>query len=189
MAALIYGADGGEVARVPLGRLPRDHGLALSLDEAAHALDSAPGHVELVYDFSQGGGGDGWLHALFRYRHRASGHAAETSFGAHVFNTIMVYRDEPQSYSGRPPSLSTRLFLRLGDAPYDTLCRLIYPASSAWLPFSATEVTLRTTAAASGDCPDIAADPMLRLAPAALQRVVRCRDTAAGRRRRLRGHP
>ena len=59
--------------------------------------------------------GDGWLHALFRYRHRASGHAAETSFGAHVFNTILTYRDEPQSYSGRPPGLSTRLFLRLGD--------------------------------------------------------------------------
>ena len=31
-----------------------------------------------------------------------SGHAAETSFGAHVFNTILTYRDEPQSYTGPP---------------------------------------------------------------------------------------
>src|SRR5947208_758502 len=85
---------------------------------------------------------DGWLHALFRYRHRDSGHAAETSFGAHVFNTLFIYRDEPQSYIGRPPGLSTRLFLRLGQAPYDTLCHLIYPASRPWSPESATEITL-----------------------------------------------
>ena len=100
------------------------------------------GHVELVYDFSDGGSGDGWLHALFRYRHRGSGHAAEPRFGAHVFNTLMVYRDEPQSYVGRPPGLSTRLFLRLGDEPYDTLCQLIYPASRPWRAESATEIIL-----------------------------------------------
>ena len=44
-----------------------------------------------------------------------SGHVAESSFGAHIFNTLMTYRDEPQSYSGPPPGLSTRLFLKLGD--------------------------------------------------------------------------
>ena len=87
------------------------------------------GHVELVYDFAAGDEADGWLHAIFRYRRRDGGHAAETSFGAHVFNTILTYRDEPQSYSGRPPGLSTRLFLRLGEGGYDTLCHLIYPAS------------------------------------------------------------
>ncbi len=97
----------------------------------------------MVYDFTGGGDGDGWLHALFRYRHRTSGHAAETSFGAHVFNTILTYRDEPQSYSGRPPGLSTTLFLRLGDGEYDTLCHLIYPASLPWRPKSATEIILR----------------------------------------------
>ena len=52
----------------------------------------------------------------FATAQRESGHAAETSFGAHVFNTILTYRDEPQSYTGRPPGLSTRLFLRLGEA-------------------------------------------------------------------------
>ena len=43
------------------------------------------------------------MHALFRYEDRACGHAAESSFGAHIFNTVMTYRDEPQSYSGPPP--------------------------------------------------------------------------------------
>jgi hypothetical protein len=146
VAALVYDADGREVTRLPLGRLPRNHAIALSLDEAAAGLGDAPGHVELVYDFRDGGSGDGWLHALFRYRHRASGHAAETSFGAHVFNTILTYRDEPQSYVGRPPGLSTRLFLRLGEAPYDTLCQLIYPASRPWRRESATEIILHDRA-------------------------------------------
>src|SRR5262249_55941437 len=120
----------------------RDHASALTLDEIGAGLRGGYGHAELIYDFAHGGDGDGWLHALFRYRHRQSGHAAETSFGAHVFNTVMVYRDEPQSYSGRPPGLSTRLFLRLGEEPYDTLCHLIYPASRPWRPNSATEITL-----------------------------------------------
>jgi hypothetical protein len=142
IAALVYDAAGREIARTPLGRLPRDHATALSLDDLAAGLGDEHGHVELVYDFATGGSGDGWLHALFRYRHRASGHAADTSFGAHVFNTILVYRDEPQSYAGPPPGLSTRLFLRLGEEPYDTLCHLIYPASRPWHPASATEIIL-----------------------------------------------
>ena len=142
IAALIYDSAGNEIARSPLGRLKRDHACALSLDTLAAPLGEAPGHVELVYDFSAGGVGDGWLHALFRYRHRASGHAADSSFGAHIFNTIMTYRGEPQSYSGPPPGLSTRLFLRLGGEGYDTLCHLIYPASLPWLPESATDIIL-----------------------------------------------
>ena len=64
------------------------------------ALRDGYGHVELVYDFSAGGEADGWLHALFRYEDRVSGHAAETSFGAHIFNTVLTYRSEPQSYAG-----------------------------------------------------------------------------------------
>ena len=146
IAALVYDTGGRELARLPLGRLARDHAMALSLDEVAAGLGDDHGHVELVYDFSNGGSGDGWLHALFRYRHRTSGHAAETSFGAHVFNTILTYRDEPQSYVGRPPGLSTRLFLRLGDGPYDTLCQLIYPASRPWRPHSATAIILHDRA-------------------------------------------
>ena len=142
IAALIYDPEGNEIARHEFGRLPRAHGTALALDEIADALGDGYGHLELVYDFGRGGLGDGWLHALFRYTRRGGGHAAETSFGAHVFNTILTYRDEPQSYVGRPPGLSTRLFLRLGDGEYDTLCQLIYPASRAWRKESATEVIL-----------------------------------------------
>jgi hypothetical protein len=142
IAAIVYDPDGREVARHNFGRLPRNHVTALPLDQIAGALGDGFGHVELVYDFARGGEGDGWLHALFRYRHRDSGHVAETSFGAHVFNTILTYRDEPQSYSGPPPGLSTRLFLRLGQDEYDTLCHLIYPASLPWRPASSTEIIL-----------------------------------------------
>jgi hypothetical protein len=142
IAAIAYDMDGKEIARHRFGRLPRDHRADLDLDELASSLGDGYGHVELVYDFADGGDADGWLHALFRYRHRKSGHAAETSFGAHVFNTILTYRDEPQSYSGRPPGLSTTLFLRLGDGDYDTLCHLIYPASLPWRGESATNIIL-----------------------------------------------
>jgi hypothetical protein len=144
ITALLYDPEGNEILRHPLGRLPRSHDTAVEIDALVgiNALYGGYGHVELVYDFSAGGEADGWLHALFRYRHRRSGHAAETSFGAHVFNTIVTYRDEPQSYSGRPPGLTTRLFLRLGEAGYDTLCHLIYPASRPWRPVSTTEIIL-----------------------------------------------
>ena len=144
IAAHVYAPDGSEILSHSFGRLPRGHASVLDLDEVEDiaALRDGYGHLELVYDFSGGGEGDGWLHALFRYRHRASGHAAETSFGAHVFNTILTYRDEPQSYSGRPPGLSTRLFLRLGVEGCDTICDLIYPASRPWLPASATDIIL-----------------------------------------------
>jgi hypothetical protein len=144
IVAIVYDPEGTEILRRPFGRLPRGHATALDLDEEAgiDALRGGYGHVELAYDFSEGGEADGWLHAIFRYRHRATGHAAETSFGAHVFNTILTYRDEPQSYSGRPPGLSTRLFLRLGESGYDTMCQLIYPASRPWRPASATEILL-----------------------------------------------
>jgi hypothetical protein len=142
IAAVVYDPTGNEVARHSFGRLLRSHRTDLDLDWIAAGLGDGYGHVELVYDFAEGGDGDGWLHALFRYRHRKSGHAAETSFGAHIFNTILVYRDEPQSYSGQPPGLSTRLFLRLGDGEYDTLCHLIYPASLPWRQTSATDIIL-----------------------------------------------
>src|SRR5579872_711697 len=143
IAAVVYDPDGNQIARHRFGRLPRGHCVDLDLGALAQAVGDSYGHVELVYDFAEGGEGDGWLHALFRYRHRKSGHAAETSFGAHIFNTILTYRDEPQSYSGRPPGLSTSLFLRLGEGHYDTLCHLIYPASLPWRKQSATDVILR----------------------------------------------
>jgi hypothetical protein len=150
LLAIVYDSEGTELLRHRLGRLPRAHSVALDLDALdIPRLQGGYGHIELVYDFAEGGDADGWLHAIFRYRRRATGHAAETSFGAHVFNTLVTYRSEPQSYSGQPPGLSTRLFLRLGDEPRDTLCQLIYPASLPWRPTSATEIALfdRTGAA------------------------------------------
>jgi hypothetical protein len=141
---MVYGADGRLAAQRFLGRLPRDHDGAWDVDTI---VDGAPlaggyGHMELVYDFRDGGGADGWLHALFRYEDRESGHTAETSFGAHVFNAVLTYRGEPQSYAGPPPGLSTRLFLRVAEPPHETLCHLIYPASTPWHAASATELAL-----------------------------------------------
>ena len=58
----------------------------------------------------------------------------------------MVYRDEPQSYAGRAPGLSTRLFLRLGPEGTDTMCHLIYAASTPWHATSETMLTLHNAA-------------------------------------------
>ena len=143
IAATIYDPAGKALATRSFGNLARHESVALELDELIENRSSLPwGHVELTYDFAAGTEVDGWLHALFRYEDRTSGHAAETSFGAHVFNTVLTYKDEPQSYAGRPPGLSTRLFLRLGAAPFDTICHLVYPASTPWHPRSSTDLTL-----------------------------------------------
>jgi len=141
IALLAYDAAGTELVRYAFGRLQRSQSIAIDIDEMCRA-PAEGGHMELVYDFAQGGAGDGWLHALFRYEDRASGHRAETSFGSHVFNTVLTYKGEPQSYSGKPPGLSTRLFLRLSAAPHDTLCHLIYPASTPWHAESSTDIVL-----------------------------------------------
>jgi hypothetical protein len=144
IAAIVYDPEGNEISRYRFGTLSRNHARFFDLDDASGVdlLDDTYGHLELVYDFAEGGEADGWLHAIFRYQRRDCSHAAETSFGAHVFNTVLTYRDEPQSYHGRPPGLSTRLFLRLGESGYDTLCHLIYPASRPWKPHSETDVIL-----------------------------------------------
>jgi hypothetical protein len=142
IAASAYDPQGRRIAHLSLGAVARRDCGALDIDALLGAARPAFGHVELSYDFDQGQDVDGWLHAVFRYEDRTSGHAAESSFGAHIFNTVLTYRDEPQSYSSRPPGLSTRLFLRLGAAPFDTLCHLIYPASTPWLPLSSTDLVL-----------------------------------------------
>lgn len=135
----IFAGDGSKLAERFLGNLPRNHDLALDLEAIPEART---GHAELVYDFRDGGEADGWMHTLVRYEDRSSGHAAETSFGAHIFNTAMTYKDEPQSYTGPPPGLSTRLFLKLGDGGRHSFAYLIYPASAAWREFSATVLQL-----------------------------------------------
>ncbi|MGQ0677826.1 MAG: hypothetical protein ACT4N4_17315, partial [Rhodospirillales bacterium] len=149
IAALLYDSRGRELARHRFGRLKRRESVAVDADELLRAAGATLGgngadwgHMELVYDLADGGVADGWLHGLFRYQARDGGHAAETSFGAHIFNTVLTYRNEPQSYAGRAPGLSTRLFLRLGPQPLDTLCHLIYPASTPWHGNSTTELVL-----------------------------------------------
>jgi hypothetical protein len=145
LALKIYDASGREMHTERLGCLARSDSAWVPLDEplaATGGLPSGYGHVELLYDFADGGEADGWLHAIFRYQDRVSGHAAETSFGAHIFNTVLTYKNEPQSYTGAPPGLSTRLFLRLGAAPLDTQCHLIYTSATSWHPQSATDLIL-----------------------------------------------
>ncbi len=134
----VFDQAGHLVAERFLGCLPRNHDLALDLAD----LNLEEGHAELVYDFRDGGGADGWLHTLVRYEDRKTGHAAETSFGAHIFNTLMTYKGEPQSYNGPPPGLSTRLFLKLGEGSRRSFACLIYAASAAWHPFSSTKLQL-----------------------------------------------
>ena len=143
--ALIDGS-GAEVARRFLGCIPRRESVTVEvsawLEEIGETLPSGFGHVEFLYDFRDGGEADGWLHAFARFEQRDGRHVAETIFGAHIYNTPIVYKDEPQSYAARPPGLSTRLFLRLGPAPLDTMCHLIYPASLPWHPRSSTALLL-----------------------------------------------
>lgn len=143
LAVHVYDPDGALVAQETLGDLPRDHRRLVRIEEllAKSGASLDRGHMELVYDFSAGGEADGWLHALFRYRH-IGGQVADSSFGAHIFNTAMVYKGEPQSYHGKPPGLTTRLLLRLAPQPAETLCCLIYPASTPWWPKSTTVMSL-----------------------------------------------
>ncbi|MHB8454396.1 MAG: hypothetical protein ACYDDO_06790 [Acidiferrobacterales bacterium] len=146
VAAHVFDASGAEVASHRFGRISRGDSAMLDVTRLLEGRDlrlpSGYGHMELVYDFSEGGTADGWLHGLFRYEHLASGHVAETSFGAHMFNTPVTYKGEPQSYAANPPGLSTRLFLRIGAAPADTICHLVYPVSGTWYPQSSTELIL-----------------------------------------------
>src|SRR5262249_12473670 len=127
------------------GNLKRRDSVWLELDTVLKAnggLPSGYGHIVVHYDFTAGTQADGWLHAVFRYRDRGSGHPAATSLGAHIFNTAIPFAGDPQSYSGPPPGLSTRLFLRLGHAGAETFCHLIYPASTTWHSQSTTDLIL-----------------------------------------------
>ena len=139
----VFAPDGASIADHFLGLSPRGGCVPLDLDAVpGMAVLEEGGHAELVYDFRDGGDADGWLHAVFRYESRTTGHIAESSFGAHIFNTIMTYKNEPQSYSGPPPGLTTKLFLRLGVGTLESFCVLIYPASAPWHPYSATKLEL-----------------------------------------------
>jgi len=144
--AELIDASGALVASRYLGRIQRRHSVEIDVEgwiaDEALKLPSGYGHVEFLYDFRDGGEGDGWLHALGRFEQKSSGHRAETIFGAHIYNTGVIYKDEPQSYTNKPPGLTTRLFLRLGSDGLDTICHLIYPASTPWHAKSSTLLIL-----------------------------------------------
>lgn len=145
LIARFYDASGAPAGERFLGNLARGHATRVETD--ALKLASGYGHIELSYDFREGGGGDGWIHGLFRYRRRQGpSHGADTSFGSHIFNTALVFKNEPQSYIGRPPGLTTRLFLRLGADGHDAMCHLIYPASTPWHATSDTFLELHDAA-------------------------------------------
>ncbi|KAB7738445.1 hypothetical protein F2P47_17210 [Parvibaculum sedimenti] len=144
--AELIDASGALVASRYLGRIQRRDSVEIDVEgwiaDEALKLPSGYGHVEFLYDFRDGGEGDGWLHALGRFEQKSSGHRAETIFGAHIYNTAVIYKDEPQSYTNKPPGLTTRLFLRLGSDGLDTICHLIYPASTPWHAKSSTLLIL-----------------------------------------------
>lgn len=151
LRAEMIDANGTLIASKYLGRIQRRDSVEVDIEswieEAALALPSGYGHVEFLYDFREGGEADGWVHALGRFEQKKSGHRAETIFGAHIYNTALIYKDEPQSYTNKPPGLTTRLFLRLGsaaleDGALDTMCHLIYPASTPWHAKSSTMLIL-----------------------------------------------
>ena len=83
-----------------------------------------------------------------------------------------MFKNEPQSYVGRPPGLTTRLFLRLGVGAQDAFCHLIYPASTPWHAKSDTLLELTDARGAKkvadfrASLPD--ADPEKKLWPAEL---------------------
>jgi hypothetical protein len=145
----VFDHGGRKVAERFLGCLPRAHDVAVDVDDLVPDGALADGgHIDLAYDFRDGGEGDGWLHTLVRAEHRATGHIAESSFGAHIYNVPVTYRDEPQSYSGPPPGLSTRLFLKLGEGPHRSFTVLIYASSATWQPQSETALQLHDAAGA-----------------------------------------
>ncbi len=145
-----YDSDGTQIAERPLGRLGRDRQAALAMDDLLGNAGGTPasgyGHIEIGYDFSRSDRGDGWIHAIFRYARRDTGRSAETSFGSHIFNVPALWRNEPNAYIGKPPGLSTRLYLRLTGRPGRVMCHLIYPTSGHWNPFSQTDLILYSAA-------------------------------------------
>jgi hypothetical protein len=140
-----YDSEGALAVEHRLGRHPRAAQPLVTLDEIlppAATLAGGYGHIEIGYDFEGGAEGDGWIHAIFRFNRRDTGRSAETSFGSHIFNVPALWRNEPNSYIGKPPGLSTRLYLRLPDQAGRTFCHLSYPTSGTWRPYSETDLIL-----------------------------------------------
>ncbi len=149
VAVKIYSADGKLVLEKPLGVLSRSAIPEIDVNRIlvdAGVTGEFEGHLELMYDHSHGLDVDGWLHGLFRYENIEHGQMGDTSFGAHVFNMPITFRNEPQSYSGKAPGLSTRLFARLTPAPLEPFVHLTYTSSGKWRDRSTTTIFLHDAA-------------------------------------------
>ncbi len=144
LKVLAYDAEGKQIAEYSLGKLPRHHETVFSINRWLQGkIDpKAQGHLETIYDLEAGSEVDGCLHAIFRFHDLETHHVAETSFGSHLFNDLMTYKNEPFSYNHIPPGLSTRLFLRVATSPIRTFCHLSYPVSRRWHPMSRTQLCL-----------------------------------------------
>ena len=145
LKALVFDAEGKQLLEEPLGLQKRGKIGLVSVDallKKHNVTLKGHGTMQMIYDFSHGVAVDGWLHAIARATRRDNGHVAETSFGAHIFNSAAVYKNEPQSYTSAAPGLTTRLFLRLVPG-YNGFCCLIYPVSKAWHAHSDTVFVLR----------------------------------------------
>src|SRR6202008_2083357 len=55
IAAIAYDPAGVELGRQRFGRLPRGHRVELDLDALGAPLGDGYGHIELTYDFTEGG--------------------------------------------------------------------------------------------------------------------------------------
>jgi len=144
LTAFVYNSAGEKIREQALGL--QQAGNITAFSASALLGENTTGHIELAYDFTHNVAVDGWLHALARVTHRTSQHQAETSFGAHIYNSAAVYKGEPQSYTAAPPGLTTRLFLRLAPEPFKTACHLIYPVSKEWREHSSTTLILKNQA-------------------------------------------
>lgn len=143
LKAIVYSASGVELATYKFGNLRRNHEHALDINqlfEEKTDLADSHGNIQIIYDFDEGDDGDGWMHAIVKFFDKDTQHFAETSFGSHIFNNITTYKNEPQSYKGPPPGLSTSLFLRIGPKSTNTHSYLIYPVSKEWHPHSNTDI-------------------------------------------------
>jgi hypothetical protein len=137
----VYDSEGKLINEKTIAPISRQESVVIRAETLLEGYKFDAGHVELAYNPAHLAEADGWLHALVRYRNKNTGKAAETSFGAHIYNMPIVYKNEPQTYKGNPPGLRTTLMLRTfgGD---DTFCHLIYPCSKEWLPQSSTDLIL-----------------------------------------------
>jgi hypothetical protein len=147
LKVIIYSDGGQELAVHRFGNMPRNKITALSINELVKGIDFFKkkgnyGNMQIVYDMESGSEVDGWIHSILKYQNRNTGHLAETSFGSHIFNNITTYKNEPQSYKGPPPGLSTNLFLRVGTDGHNTMSYLMYPVSKEWHTHSNTAITL-----------------------------------------------